>query len=345
MNETNKRIEYIDALRGLTMILVVFSHIEVFSIPIESTIIGEIFRNFRMPLFFFISGYISYKHADISNLTEWLNKITKKVKIQLLPTILFGLIFAYFYSHSNFDEFISHKNKFGYWFTICLLYMFVILYSVNFVTSKKRRALVLVITSILLYACKTIFINNKTLNCIGNIFCLHQLFLYFHYFITGYIAALYKGYFNKALNNQYILISCIIIFAASSYLSINYDDAEWKFGVMRIYRLLSLPLLGYTGIFIVYNYFRVYQDLFSSNKRIGRTLQYIGKRTLDIYLLHYFFLPQLPQLAPLINNSCNIVIELFICITLSLMIICICLIVSNILRTSPIIAKKLFGAK
>ena len=74
-----KRIEYIDAMRGFTMLLVVYSHILVFSY--ENTLIydlhagglnligaGEgnaltfnsLFVLFRMPLFFFISGFIIY---------------------------------------------------------------------------------------------------------------------------------------------------------------------------------------------------------------------------------------------------------------------------------------------
>ena len=31
---------------------------------------------------------------------------------------------------------------------------------------------------------------------------------------------------------------------------------------------------------------------------IGRSLQYIGRRTLDIYLIHFLFLPNLPRKMP-----------------------------------------------
>lgn len=60
---TDKRIKYIDALRGFTMILVVFAHIEAFSMfgMQHTTFLGSIFQSFRMPLFFFISGYIAFK--------------------------------------------------------------------------------------------------------------------------------------------------------------------------------------------------------------------------------------------------------------------------------------------
>lgn len=348
MEKINKRIEYIDALRGFTMILVVFSHVEVLGIAMPSTVLGQVFQHFRMPLFFFISGYISQKRSNINNAQEWFSSVTKKVKIQLLPTLFFGIIFTYCYLHRDIYELLLHKSKYGYWFTICLLWMFVILYTLTLLTKKcsnRKKVLTLVATSMFLYALKTIFNNYETLRTLGDILCLHQLLMYFHFFSAGYIAAMYKEHFNRCLNNQFIIMFAIAVFIVLSYVAINFDDAEWSSGLMRIYRLMSFPLLGYAGIIIVYNYFRVYEDSFSTSKPLGRILQYIGKRTLDIYMLHYFFLPQLPQLELIFSNPQNSVLELSVCIILSLMIVGICLIVSNVLRTSPIIARNLFGAK
>lgn len=55
----NKRIEYIDALRGLAMYLVVYLHIKSWGgYSAYSNLVGEIFVTFYLPLFFFISGYL-----------------------------------------------------------------------------------------------------------------------------------------------------------------------------------------------------------------------------------------------------------------------------------------------
>ena len=338
-----KRIEYIDALRGFTMILVVFAHVETFALSIEpnSTFLSALFISFRMPLFFFISGYISQKRSCINNLREWSASVGKKNKVQLLPTLFLGTIYTYFYLHINFYEFITDSAKLGYWFTVCLLLMFIVLYSINILIknlNKPQKIVVLAIISMLLYALQTVFNNGDRLTMLGNIFCLHRFFMYFHFFVLGHIAAMCKDSFNRFLNNQYIITSAILVFTVLFYISINYNYIRWCY-------LISFPLLGYAGIIVVYNYFKVHQDSFSSNKRIGRILQYIGKRTLDIYLLHYFFLPQVPQLKLFLSNPANTVIELSVCMVLSLMIVCICLIVSNILRTSPVLAKYLFGVK
>lgn len=66
-----QRLEYIDALRGFTMILVVLAHIINIGYHITDSTMEEmntfnnLFVRFRMPLFFFISGFVFYKHERI----------------------------------------------------------------------------------------------------------------------------------------------------------------------------------------------------------------------------------------------------------------------------------------
>lgn len=75
--KNNERLTYIDCLRGFGMILVVYQHILVIGLPeIGSSWLNDIIITFRMPLFFFISGYVSYKH----NILNW--GIIKKQSIK-----------------------------------------------------------------------------------------------------------------------------------------------------------------------------------------------------------------------------------------------------------------------
>lgn len=89
-----QRIGYIDALRGFTMLLVVFSHIETFcyDIPFNESILSSLFITFRMPMFFFISGYIAYK-KELWNLNIYKKKTYKEssytnhTNFSILPSI------------------------------------------------------------------------------------------------------------------------------------------------------------------------------------------------------------------------------------------------------------------
>ncbi|MDO4800591.1 MAG: acyltransferase family protein, partial [Prevotellaceae bacterium] len=63
------RLEWIDAMRGFTMILVVAYHVALQGFDEEVKLSSSLpfLVLFRMPLFFFISGFLSYRsNADWS---------------------------------------------------------------------------------------------------------------------------------------------------------------------------------------------------------------------------------------------------------------------------------------
>lgn len=346
------RIQYIDALRGFTMILVVFSHVMLFTFEIESSFINEVFMSFRMPLFFFISGFIGYKAGVEWTGKTWWTMSRKKLLVQLIPTFFFGLIYAYAYCKVDFIAFITNFNKLGYWFTIVLLEMFLLVYTMNFVLyqvdkkdSRPRKLIALIVLYAILHLSRLIPEHIPSLGGAYNILTLHYTSQYFPFFAFGYICSMYKDIFNKVLEHKSFAALVILSFAVLFYIR---ESLLPNLGVGVLVSLLGIivPLaLGIAGLLIVYNFFRVYVDSFSSDKRVGRALQYIGKRTLDIYLLHYFFIPYLPQVGCMLKQGNNAALELALGGGISLLVIGLCLVVSNIIRTSPILAKYLFGAK
>lgn len=349
VKNSTKRIEYIDAMRGFTMILVVFSHIEGMLFKDYYSFVNQVFMSFRMPLFFFISGFIGYKANMIWSKQTWWTMSKKKLMMQLLPTLFFGLIYTYAYMHVDFTTFILAELKLGYWFTIVLFEMFVILYTLNLLLYnsdskifQKRQIVSLVLLSIIFLGAGVIF--RKFPNNLSAIFSLVPLGKYFPYFAFGIICSMNKERFHKVFENKwstFIIISLFCIgFCFCQYLSSNLGGNVFFALYYSIF-----TFIGFMGLLIVYNCFRVYQNSFASTKKIGKGLQYIGKRTLDVYLIHYFFIPYLPQIRELLSVSNNVVLELVIGLGLSLIVVGLCLIVSNILRTSPILAKYLFGAK
>ena len=92
-----KRINYIDALRGFTMLLVVYAHVAHFSFGVTSdnSVISALFRTFRMPMFFFISGYIAYRIESYWNIDTFKKIMKKKVVIQIVPASLFFCVYHY----------------------------------------------------------------------------------------------------------------------------------------------------------------------------------------------------------------------------------------------------------
>ena len=122
---TNKRIEYIDALRGATMILVVYSHIAYWCLGSEHFGYNDIFIKFRMPLFFFISGWVFYKTNRKWNIENIKEVIKKKFLVQIIPFLIFLTLFLCF-SNSPLCSKSCLDDKYGYWFTFSLFEYFII---------------------------------------------------------------------------------------------------------------------------------------------------------------------------------------------------------------------------
>ena len=101
---------------------------------------------------------------------------------------------------------------------------------------------------------------------------------------------------------------------------------------------------GLSGIIIVFTFFRLLSATFSQETWYGRSLQFIGRRTLDIYLIHYFLLPFDIDINDTWLTQSNAV-YVPTALVLSLLVIAICLAISHIIRLSPFLAKYLFGVK
>lgn len=222
-----QRIEYIDALRGFTMIIVVFAHVETFSIFgfTESSFIADVFNAFMLPLFFFISGFIAYNKSYNWETKGYIEKITKKCQLQLLPTLILGLTYTYLYLNRDIIAFINNNEKLGYWFTLSLLEIFIIVYTQQWLFKSKdksketsRITIALTVTSFTLLILKFIIKTVPALNEIGNQLSLHNTFEYFIYFAFGYIMSMHKERFQKALENDNLITLSLILFCSLFYL-------------------------------------------------------------------------------------------------------------------------------
>ena len=116
-----QRIAYIDAMRGFTMILVVYSHVCHFCLCDSLLGFNATFFLFRLPCFFFISGWLFEPVCH----HPFRQMVRKKFMVQIVPTFIFLLLLA------PPPEFFHQLGalKGGYWFTF-VLFEFFILYMV-----------------------------------------------------------------------------------------------------------------------------------------------------------------------------------------------------------------------
>ena len=335
------RLKYIDALRGLAILMVVIVHIEGFGLYAEQafdvSILWHICEAIMLPLFFFISGFC-FKIQSTKELIKCCIRL-------IVPAIILGIIHSLIFE-KEILSFFCNVYKWGYWFTITLCGMFVILHYIVKI-SKNQSSLIwtLILISCFLYILKVPFNSYIILTKIGNIFCLHQLFVYFHYFAVGHIFARNKEFYHKTLNNEFITIVSIFVFFLALYIKHTYTDDELTTTIpLKIYRAIQQPILGYSSLALIVRF--LYQSDYLLSKNVfGKLICYIGTHTLEIYLLHYFFIPKLSSVGTYLTNYPNIIIELLICLILSTLVIGFSLLLGRVIRTNEILSFFLIGTK
>ena len=341
-NLNQNRIQYIDAMRGFTILLVIYHHVLLKCVSSDSFSFNDIFIVFRMPLFFFVSGFVLYKSSKIWNLTFSLQFLKKKFAIQVVSTLFFLFLADTIFKNNYVDSLFSFAKN-GYWFTLTLFEYFILFTLIELLIYKLKLrnietlililyALVIIITPFLSYVRPELNLNE---NPLYNLFGIKQ-FYYFIYFIFGALVKKHFQYFERYILIDKAFAVILITFVFCFIYSYSHDNI-----IVNIIARLSEAFLG---ILIVFSVFRNY-SFFSDTTVIGKSLQYIGKRTLDIYLLHYFFLPQYGLINFSLIHLDDPILELLVVMFFSIVTLFLCLLISNVIRVSPSLAHLLFGVK
>jgi len=329
-----QRIEYIDAMRGFTMILVVYAHICYFCL--EGPLMGynRIFYLFRLPCFFMISGWL----FEPMTRRPLLEVIRHKAMVQLLPTFIFLLILA------PPPEFFHQLGtlKGGYWFTF-VLFEFFVLYLLIARFDAKWSPLVVLFIALSTFCCARYYntlhasasgIQALVISLLGFLsVTLWRFFLFF------YIGAFIRRHFNTFIRwtaKPVVLLAITITFFLIAQTS-HKDNL--------LFEMFRFFVGGIAGMSMVFTCFRL-SESWLKKAHLSKPLQYVGTRTLDIYLLHYFFLPRflLPYADRLKAFDCQF-LEFWVILGIAIVVLFLSLLASYIIRLSPFLGHYLFGVK
>ena len=341
MNNKKDRIEYIDAMRGLAIVLVLQSHVSGLCLNIDDYTPNYHFVS-GVPLFFFISGFLS-KQITNTGLRSVGSYLYDKAIILLVAATLFMAFRAYLTNVGFIDAFRS--SKYGFWFTFSLFQFILIsiccqLLLINILPSKHRLATdtLLLIIALFMYSLSIPAIRDRmAIN--ENIYILIDIghWKHFLYYALGRIVKNHYQSVEKIFASPFFVFVTICAFVMITIYNRFLIDH-----VNTLYRF-TFPILWIT---ICFMFFRHYQEAFSKSTLIGICFQFIGKRTLDIYYLHLLFLPeQLSKTLTVFHDTPIPVIEYFTTTIIVSAIIILCLVVSSFIRLSPVLAHYLFGAK
>ena len=333
---------WIDILKGFAIFTVVVGHamawnFQNFEILIENGYSKDLFwwhfiYSFHMPLFFWVSGYLLPRKK--LNKKSLLNIIWRRFYTLIVPYMCSGLI-LYWLSQGEIEL----------WFLKSLFEILVIALLYEYLRCKYNLGLKsdIVFWCILWIILKVIY-NYTEGTILNEIFSL-DLILRGNYvgFVFGIFCGRYKN-FEKRIDNMNFYTICFVTYVIISALSYCTE--------MYVISKLCRYVIPICAIVCILFFFK---NKIDANMRYAKLLAYMGKHSLEIYILQDFFCFRLLDLGQYELNMVhsNYYMDVFwghTCMLLSssviaFLMIMLCLLTMKVIQVSNLLSILFLGRK
>lgn len=331
------------------MFFVVYYHIQAISIglPVNQSVLATALLSFRMPDFFFVSGFLSYKSLEYWNRQLLEGQLKSKIQQLIIPLITLYALWALFLRQANPIPYFLNNGFEGFWFTFVLFgfqltyfTLSILCHSVGVKIGSRLFTICAIIAGILGVGILLVFQNDGLW---WRSLCLTPYFRYLQFFMFGLLCRKYSARFFKLLNKDWFVSSLMIIFIACIYLIFSSDNIKAEYGMIG--NLINDIIVRYAALLIVVICFYKKRNYFEKDNIITRVMSLIGRRSLDIYMIHNFLLPHLNTLSPWLQDKYNFVLEFWLLFVITALIIAFALMIGGILRNSKFLGICLLGVK
>ena len=334
----SNRIGYIDAMRGLAILSVVVCHIFRISFDSNNILNNAICNELQIPLFFLVSGLVlRIPEKNIFSV------VSKRAFALCVPATIFMLIYVWTFNLNLYDT-LFEFYKCGYWFTFSLFEFIIVFVCLTILLRmlRLRESVIdiamLILGVAILYGAVFFLRHDKEWPIVDLLQLTH--FHNYIYFVVGVLMSKYE-LLDKLQSLRKSDVVCGGILAFFLIHIFTYKDGDIAYFGSSTWWLMLSTL---SGLFVIACAFRKYEWL--SESRVGRGFQYIGRYTLDIYFIHYFFIPRhLSMVGDWFVLNPNPIIELLLAVTVAGLLIIVSLAISKILRMSPTLAHWTLGVK
>lgn len=356
MDKENKpRMHYMDLLKGIAIFMVVMGHVLTICIrDIDAATIFKIIGEVHMPIFFFISGWFTYKATADGRIRR--PDLRRRAMQLIVPMVIVSTLWVLQFPYSGlrspmapgFEGLWTSEYKNGYWFTP-VLFVIMALYTLLAPVILRRRRPALAITasiaiSLVLYAVIAHFVPIKYIGITSALLILQFLPI----FMAGAIARQHQDDFMRLIANPRAVTLAILAGIPLFFIAV------WPW---RIPALENIPFIVPTAKML----FQLALAIVAMNIAVpwsetayapGRTRpgrlaviwEYLGRKSLAIYLLHYFFLFPLTFLQqPARDMALSIVPLAVIAAAIAACIIAVTLAAEYLLSRSPLTARLICG--
>ena len=337
------RIVYVDSMKGIAILLMVMGHVIAWQFPNPNEILNDsprsamfLFRfiySFHMPLLMFCSGLFALHIKDYS-LKNVGKAIWKRFLTLIVPFFCAGLI----------QNIIKPNQLFDYWFLWMLFQFIVVVLLIDWLCSFIPKygqilstiSIVVISLSVHLFYHKFYFLEHKPLIDVDH-------WRFFLFFCMGVICARYD-LCTKWLSKNWVYSLALLVFGFLTYwctIMGNYIPKQ----------SITWCLIPISAIVACVYLFK--EGLANNQSRSLMWLQDIGRHSLEIYIIHFFFLFRIYPIGEFVLEQANtdgggrtiFFAQATTSFVASVIIIALCYLVMNIINKSNILSQMLLGRK
>lgn len=334
------RLAYVDGLKGITMVLMIYGHVALFVFHNEASVFNTIIDYARMPLFFIVSGLFAAK-VNIGLRTAWC-KLRRRLTDQLLPSVVTGVVFCLCSSISLSSALFS-LHKAGYWFVWVLVEVYVIFMCFCLLLDALRCSVRVRCLLYLLLALATLPVPSLMgrfgwgNDGFSQVMSAYFVVKYLKFFLAGVVTGHYLPQFQRFISNPYAIGGILVCYAVCVIFSIY----TWS-----VFFSSMFSLVGVLALFCIA---QRYRHFFSSSSPVARWFTWVGKFSLEVYLLQYFVflglkaIPLPPSFLDTVNH--NFLLEIGLYGFLSILVTFASLWMMRLLDTMPMLRRIMLGPK
>lgn len=281
------RLLYIDNLKGILILLVVFGHCIQNALPdFDNNLLFRFIYSFHMPLFMFVSGFVSYKNEYKRG------SITKRFMQLVIPFLAWGIFGDLLTGQTLTTDWLIQPDK-GLWFLWVLFWISTIVYVAKIAANKMNinEELLYIPVALVLFVIPAI---NKLA------FGFPRITWHLPFYLMGYL--LRKHYVALSKPLKYISLPLLVLFL--------YSVQFW----MRELPPTFLPADSSSIYNFVYKFFVAVIACISlfyvaactlNNACNTFTFNTLGKKTLGIYAIHQPIIILVRSIIEELNLSCK----------------------------------------
>ncbi|WP_405373514.1 acyltransferase family protein [Pseudobutyrivibrio sp.] len=336
-----ERIAYIDSMKGLAILLMVMGHVIAWQFPNPVAMLNDdgprstmfLFRFiycFHMPLLMFCSGLFVIRGIGIS-LKDVGMSIWKRVQSLILPSIFTGGLLW------------LQRGNFGYWF-LWTLFQFVVITILLYLFCERIPKIgsyvftgILSVVSIALLFIVPRLMPYQNLPLVD----IEHWRLYI-YFCMGIICSRYN-LIDSVLSKNWVYTIALLLFGFLTYwITIEGNHIPKQSVTGCVLPISAIVLLVY-----------LFKEGLSGASKAELWLQKLGKHSLEVYILHLFFLFPMYRVGEYVQEHANNVgggqlvffVQTTTSLIVSVVIVYLCYLVMNIINKSSLLSLLLLGRK